>query len=54
MIVIIVFLTLIGVAAGFAVWNDRRSPWRNTEPKRLEPRFPIGSLENRFRSTSQS
>jgi len=53
-IVIVVFLTLIGIAAGFAVWNDRRSPWREMSPKRLEPRFPLGSLQNRFRSTSQS
>ena len=44
MIVIAVFLTLIGIAAGFAVWNDRRRPWRDTAPERLEPRFPFGSL----------
>jgi hypothetical protein len=54
MIAIAVFLTLIGIAAGFAVWNDWRSPWRDTAPNRLEPRFPLGSLQNRFRSTSQS
>ncbi len=44
MIGIIVFFSLIGIAAGFAVWNDRRRPWRDTVPKRLEPRFPFDSL----------
>ena len=44
MIVIVVFLTVIGIAAGVAVWNERRRPWRNRAAERLEPRFPLGSL----------
>jgi len=44
MIGIVVFLAVIGVAAGFAVWNDRRTPWRDTAPARREPQFPVGSL----------
>jgi hypothetical protein len=43
MIGIIVFLTLIGIPASFAIWNDRRTPWRDTAPERLEPRFPLDS-----------
>ncbi len=44
MIGIVVFLALIGIAAGVAVWKDRRTPWRDTPPERLEPRFPLSSL----------
>ncbi len=44
MIVIVFFLIVIGIAAGFAFWNDRRTPWRDTMPERLEPRFPLGSI----------
>ena len=44
MIVIFVFLVMIGIAGGFAVWNDRRTPWRDTVSQRREPRFPLNSL----------
>ncbi len=44
MIGIIVFLTLIGIAASFAIWNDRRTPWHAVVPERREPRFPLGSI----------
>ncbi len=44
MIGIVVFLGLIGIAAGIAVWRSRRRPWRNVVPERLEPRFPFGSI----------
>jgi hypothetical protein len=44
MIGIIVFLTVIVAAGGYAVWNDRRAPRRDAAPERLEPRFPLGSL----------
>lgn len=41
---IAVFLSVIAAAGGFAVWNDRRTPWRDAPRERLEPRFPIPSL----------
>ncbi len=44
MIVIVVFLAVIGIAGGVAVWNERRSPWCGGGPERREPRFPLGSL----------
>ncbi len=44
MIGIAVFLTVIGVAAGVAVVNERRRPWCDAVSERLEPRFPFGSL----------
>ncbi len=44
MIGIVVFLAVIGVAGGYAVWNDRRTPWRDSTPQRKEPRFPLGSI----------
>lgn len=44
MIVIVAFLAVIGVAAGVAVWNDRRTPWREVAPERREPRFPLDSI----------
>ncbi len=44
MLGIVVFLAVIAVAGGFAVWNYRRTPWRDPAPKRLEPRFPLSSL----------
>ena len=44
MIAIVVILAVIGVAAGLAVWNERRRPWCNAGTERLEPRFPLGSL----------
>ena len=44
MIGIVAFLAVIGVAAGVAVWNDRRRPWCDAAPERLEPRFPFGSI----------
>ena len=44
MIGIVAFLAVIGIAAGYAVWNDRRRPWREAAPERLEPRFPLGSI----------
>ncbi len=43
MIVIVAFVVVVGVAAGVAVWNDRRKPWCAAVPERLEPRFPLGS-----------
>ncbi len=44
MIVIVVFLAVVGVAAGVAVWNERRRPWCDGGRERLEPRFPLGSI----------
>ncbi len=44
MIVIAAFLAVVGVAAGVAVWNERRTPWCDAAPERLEPRFPVGSI----------
>ncbi len=44
MIVIVVFLTVIGIAAGVAAWNERRTPWCIAGPERREPQFPLGSL----------
>ncbi len=44
MIVIVAFLAVIGAAAGVAIWNARRRPWRDAAPERLEPRFPLGSI----------
>ncbi len=44
MIGIVIFLAVIGVAAGYAVWNDRRTPWRDPVPERREPRISPGSL----------
>jgi hypothetical protein len=54
MIGIVVFLAVIGVAAGVAVWNDHRKPLRDTAPERLEPRFPLGSFKSRPRPAPQS
>ncbi len=44
MIVIVAFLIVVGAAAGYAVWNDRRTPWRDAAPERREPRFPLDSI----------
>jgi len=44
MIVIVAFLAVVGVAAGVAVWNDRRTPWHAAAPERREPRFPLGPI----------
>ena len=44
MIVIVAFLVVVAAAAGVAVWNDRRAPWREAAPERLEPRFPLDSI----------
>ncbi len=44
MIGIVVFLGVIAAAAGLAVWNAHRTPWRDAPRERLEPRFPIPSL----------
>ncbi len=44
MIVIAVFLAVIGIAAGVAVWNERRRPWCDAGPERREPRFPLGTI----------
>ncbi len=44
MIVIVAFLAMVAAAAGVAIWNDRRAPWRDAVPERLEPRFPLGSI----------
>ncbi len=44
MIVIVAFLAVVGIAAGVAVWNDRRAPWHAALPERQEPRFPVGSI----------
>ena len=54
MIVIIVFLTVIGIAGGIALWNARRQPWRDIAPERLEPRFPQGAVQPRFRPAPRS
>ena len=44
MIVIVVFLAVVGAAAGVAIWNARRRPWREVAPERREPRFPLGPI----------
>lgn len=44
MIGIAVFLAVIGIAAGVAVWNESRRPWCDGGPERREPRFPLGSI----------
>jgi hypothetical protein len=44
MIVIAVFLAVIGIAGGVAVWNESRSPWCDGGSERREPRFPLGSI----------
>lgn len=44
MIVIAVFLAVIGIAGGLAVWNESRSPWCVAGSERREPRFPLGSI----------
>ncbi len=44
MIVVAGFLAVIAIAAGVAVWNERRRPWYEGGPERREPRFPLGSI----------
>jgi uncharacterized iron-regulated membrane protein len=41
---IAVFLGLVAVAAGFALWNDRRSPGWHGPRERKEPRIPVTRL----------
>ncbi len=44
MLGIAVFLGLVAAAAGFAFWNDRRSPGWQAPRERKEPRLPVTRL----------